>query len=379
MRDAPQISAPAQGAASRHASAGSAGVPRVWLLMGFRAGDNAQVAALAEALGWPCEIKRLRFRKYELVTNLLLGTTLAGVDRRRSDHLAPPWPDLVITAGRRNEPVARWIRRRSGGRTRLIHLGRPWAAIDCFDLVVTTPQYQVPDRPNVLQIAAPLHTVTPARLAAAAARWQAAFEHLPRPWTAVLVGGDSPPYVLDAEMARRLGRSVTELAHGGTLLVTTSPRTRRDAAAALREAIHAPCRFHEWTPDDGRNPYLGYLALADAIVVTGESMSMVAEACATTKPVHVFDMGKGWTRMRPSPAPGETPSLSLGERLRPTPMLHWLMAHCLPARIRRDVRRVLWHLVANGRVCWLGDATQPANPLASDDLLRAAMRARQLF
>jgi mitochondrial fission protein ELM1 len=347
--------------------------------MGFRAGDNAQVAALAAALGLPCEIKRLAYRKYEFLTNRLLGPTLAGLDAGRSDRLVPPWPDLAITAGRRNEPVARWIRRQSGGRTRLVHLGRPWAPVECFDLVVTTPQYELPERANVLGIAAPLHAVTPARLAEAAVQWSPAFADLPRPWIAVLVGGDSPPYVFDCETAGRLGRAATELAHGGTLLVTTSPRTRHEATEALRKAIGARCHFHEWTPGGGANPYLGYLALADAIVVTGDSVSMVAEACATEKPVYLFDMGRGWARMRPGPARADAPALSLGERLSPRRLAHWLLAHCLPKRIRRDVRRILWHLVASGRACWLGDSGRPANPLPSDDLARAAARVRALL
>jgi mitochondrial fission protein ELM1 len=354
----------------------------VWLLMGFRAGDNAQVAALAEALGWPYEIKRLVYRNYELVTNRLLGPTLAGVDRKRSDSLTPPWPDLVITAGRRNEPVARWIQNQAAKRICLVHLGRPWAPVECFDLVVTTPQYQVPQRSNVLQIAAPLHAVTPARLSEAAARWHSVFEPLPRPWVAVLVGGDSPPYVFDAEAAGRLGRAVTDLARqqGGTVLVTTSPRTGRPAAEVLHKAIGVPCHFHGWTPDPSSNPYLAYLALADSIVVTGESMSMVAEACATGKPVYLFDMGRGWTRMRPPGAPGELPQpLTLLERLQPRRMLHWALAHGLPTRIRRDVRRLLSQLVASGHACWLGDSAQPANPLPLDDLARAVARTKAFF
>ena len=41
--------------------------PRIWLLMGHRAGDNAQLLALVEALGWPYEIKRLAYKRFELL------------------------------------------------------------------------------------------------------------------------------------------------------------------------------------------------------------------------------------------------------------------------------------------------------------------------
>ena len=133
--------------------------PTVWVLTGHKAGDNTQVMTLAEALGWPYEVKRFRYRKYELLTNRLLGVTLAGICKKTSSDLLPPWPDLVITAGRRNEPVARWIQKQSDKKTRLVHIGRPWAPLKLFDLIVTTPQYFLPDQPNVLKNQLPLQTV----------------------------------------------------------------------------------------------------------------------------------------------------------------------------------------------------------------------------
>jgi mitochondrial fission protein ELM1 len=353
--------------------------PRVWLLTGFRAGDKAQMVALAEALGWPFEIKRFAYKPYEFVTNILLGLKRAGVDWRRSDRLDPPWPDLVITAGRRNEPIARWIKEQSRGRSVIVHLGRPWSKVDGFDLVITTPQYNVPLLANVLQIDLPLHGVTAERLTAAATAWRDRIAALPRPWIAVMVGGSAPPYVFDERMASCLGREAAALARrqGGSLLVATSPRTSAAASDALEAALDVPRSFYRWTPNPAQNPYLGFLGLADQIIVTGDSMSMVAEAGATGKPVYFFDLGHGWTRMReigPSPLEksGTVP-------FRAKRLLHWLIAHGLPARIRRDIRNMLRPMVTSGRAAWLGDDHAPARPAASDDLARAAARVRQVF
>ena len=130
----------------------------VWLLVGHKAGDNAQVRALAARLGWPCEEKRIVYRPWELLANRLLGATLAGIDRSGSDALERPWPDLVISSGRRNEPVARWIRQCSGGRTRIVHIGRPWASPAAFDLVIATPQRE--PSPTASLISGPVSPVT---------------------------------------------------------------------------------------------------------------------------------------------------------------------------------------------------------------------------
>ena len=96
--------------------AGQAPRPLIWVLEGLKAGDNTQMQALARQVArlyeWRVESRYLRFRGTELLTNLTLRVTTAGLSRD-CDRPMPPWPDVVITAGRRNEPVARWIRRQS--------------------------------------------------------------------------------------------------------------------------------------------------------------------------------------------------------------------------------------------------------------------------
>ncbi len=153
----------------------------VWVLKPQRAGDASQVLALAEGLGLPFETKELARRPLDFLLAPPFVASLAGLEPAAAASLKAPWPALVLSAGRENEPVARWIRKASGGTTRIVHVGRPWGPIDGYDLVVTTPQYRLPKRPNVLQNDAPLHRVTADRLAEAARTWSLRLGHLPRP------------------------------------------------------------------------------------------------------------------------------------------------------------------------------------------------------
>src|SRR5215468_3928577 len=263
--------------------------PTVWVLLGRGAGGNTQMTSLAAALGWPFETKQLVYNPFSHCPNLLLGAAALGVDRRRSTALEPPWPDLVIAGSRRSAPVARWIRKQSGGRTRLVHLMHTQAPLRHFDLVITSPQYRLPARPNVLQNTAPLTRIDPAPGAAAA--WEARFAHLPRPYTALFVGGNSSAYVLEPATAERLGREVSAQvrASGGAVLITTSARTPPAATEALLAALACPAFTYRWRADDPENPYRALLALADRFVVTVDSASLLAEACATGKPVEIFE------------------------------------------------------------------------------------------
>jgi mitochondrial fission protein ELM1 len=360
--------------------------PRTWVMMGHKAGDNSQILALAEGLGWPFEIKHLVYRPTELLTNLLAPLTLLGIVRDKSSPLVPPWPDLIISAGRRNEPPCRWIQAHADRRVRLVHVGRPWARIENFDLVVTTPQYRLPKRPNVLHNTAPLQRVADQRLRQAASIWGPRLAHLPRPYTAVMVGGNAGPYVLDPEAATLLGRAASALARarGGSLLVSTSARTPEQAIPALEAALDCPAEVFRWTRDAAENPYLGYLALADSIIVTCESMSMLTEACATLKPVYMFDLHTGpenrWGLLESLIGEVHTSWWRRVRRLRLQPLVFRIAFHVGPTRMTRDVRIIHRRLQAQGRAVWLGEPFPkgPAPP-PLDDVPRAVARVKALF
>jgi mitochondrial fission protein ELM1 len=263
--------------------------PRVWVLADDRPGNTTQSLGLAEALGWPFEQKRLAMRALSRAHNRWLGASRAGIDPQRSSPLEPPWPDLVIAAGRRTAPVALWVRERSGGRSRTVLLGRKGGDFaDLFDLAVTPRYCRLYPHPRRLEIAAPLHRASAERVAEARERF-AHFGDLPSPRIALLVGGSSGQYKVGPAEAADLARGVMEMAQqaGGSVLATTSRRLGASATQALCDALAGAALVHVWRPDDAANPYLGLLAWADAFVISGDSESMLAEASAQGKPLFV--------------------------------------------------------------------------------------------
>ena len=269
--------------------------PQTWAMLGVHAGDNAQVLALAKALGWPITVKQIRYDENCPIDYKDRGASLIGVAATKSDPLTPPWPEAIIAIGRRSVPVARWVKAQSDRQILHVHLGRPRADLALFDLVVTTPQYDLPDAANVVKITLPFVSLEAEELAKAAAEWRERFAALPRPWTGVMVGGPTTQLQFGVEEARRL---VDELAallarHDGSLLVTTSPRTKPDTAAALLTGLKEKMPWrHLFTPfgSSDSNPYKAILALSDRFVVSIDSASMVAETVTRQKPVYVFHL-----------------------------------------------------------------------------------------
>lgn len=353
---------------------------RVWCLLAGRAGDDAQVVALARAIGWPFELKRLRFNRLRHGPNLLLGASLASLNRRQSDPLLPPWPDLVIAAARHSAPIAFWIRKRSCGRTRLVHLQYAEAPLDRFDLVLTMPHFCLPKRPNVLELTAPLNRPDPQRMADAESRWHDRIEAVPAPRTALLVGGSNAAFGLDPASAARLGREASRHARerGGSLMMTTSPRTPAAAADALEAAFDVPALLYRWRPDDPDNPYPAYLARADDFIVTADSSSLIAEACSTARPVYLFHS---------PPAPGAKPLLrTFGEWLarkgkgsQATGSAYERMAACGLLKTPRDFTAYHEALRRRGLLHALGGTVGSIPPEPLDDLERAASAVRAIF
>jgi mitochondrial fission protein ELM1 len=268
-----------------------------WIITEGHAGMEAQCRGLADALGLTPTIKRVRVRlPWDALPNRLWFRPLAA-PTTDSDKLVPPWPDLVISCGNVGAPLAAAIRRESGGFTRAVHIQDPKMDGRHFDLIIA-PRHDGITGDNVMSSAAAIHPVTADKLVDGARRWKAALAHLPRPMTAVLIGGSNRRHRLTPAVATRLVDDLARLARatGGSLAITPSRRTGAEIEAIIRERLKDAPAFI-W---DGRgdNPYFGLLALADAIVVTEDSVSMASEAIATGKPVYIAALAGQSRRLR---------------------------------------------------------------------------------
>ena len=99
----------------------------------------------------------------------------------------------------------------------------------------------------------------PAAVAAAAARWRDRLADLPRPLTAVLVGGETQPFRFDGPAAQELAKALGALQgrEGGFLYPTTSRRTSAAVIEALAAGLPERAILHRWRAGDPDNPYSG--------------------------------------------------------------------------------------------------------------------------
>lgn len=267
------------------------GQPIVWALLGPHRGDNNQVLALAEALGFPFEEKWLHYNQLRRLQPALLGATFRSVAADARAQLQGEPPALTISTGHRSVPVVRALRKRSGGKMRSVHLGYPRISPRHFDLVVPTPEYPVPDAPNVVRIP---FALTPHRAREVNQSDRDLLEAYPRPRRLLLVGGPTLYWELPVRRVERALRRLLRSAawDGGSVIAVASPRTPPAALEAISnppEASSAPF-LHVRT--EGPPAYASLIEAADEIYVTADSVAMVADAVMTGKPVGIVPIAR---------------------------------------------------------------------------------------
>ncbi|HEY3638014.1 MAG TPA: mitochondrial fission ELM1 family protein [Rhizomicrobium sp.] len=265
-----------------------------WTVTDGKSGMESQCLGLAEALGIDPIIKRIALRNpwRDLSPHLRVGLQHAFHD----NPLVPPWPDLLIATGRQSVPASLYVKQMSS-RTRRVQIQNPGISPRHFDLVVT-PMHDNLWGANVIQTIGALHRVTPEKLAQEAALLEPRLAGLPRPFIGVLIGGANAVYRFGVEEAKHLGTEIARHAatSGGSVLITPSRRTGDENIAALRAALGTTPGF-VWD-ETGANPYFGILACADVLLVTGDSVNMVTEACASDHPVYIYALPGGSTKFQ---------------------------------------------------------------------------------
>lgn len=258
--------------------------PTSWILSEPYAGLQSQALGLAEAAGLVPDLRTLEARfPWNYVSAPRWPWPLRAV---RPQALAGPAPEIILSCGGMAGAVAAVLR---GPKLRTVHIQNPRMAFSKFDIIIANAHDEI-SGPNVIIARTALHRVTEARLAEARAAWAPRFAHLPRPLVAVSVGGTNGRFTLDEKAAGSLATDLAAMMDRDRvgLMLTPSRRTDPAATEAFRRVL-APRGAYIWD-GEGENPYFGMLALADLIIVTIDSVSMVSEAAATTAPVMVASL-----------------------------------------------------------------------------------------
>lgn len=270
----------------------------VWCVSDGRTGIERQTLAVALALSErvPTRIKVLRLQPTGFQVNLPPSLWLmpkAALPIEQAARLQAPWPDVWIANGRRSIPYSLRMKKWSAGQSLVVQLQDPRVTPKRFDLVAP-PQHDRVRGDNVI-------TTLGAPVWYTQKQIEAAIAQLPEPRhpgkkkIMVILGGTSKRHHLSLARAHAIVAELQRLAHQDVhLLITTSRRTPKHAEDLFRAfAFTSGADFFANEARDGPNPYLAWLAQAEAALVTEDSTNMMTDAAFFGIPIHLIKLEGG--------------------------------------------------------------------------------------
>lgn len=258
---------------------------RVWVLSDGAAGNRLQALALAEALELgPVREHQVRPRGIWAWLAPQFAPVLRLPDFAPADF-GPPWPDVLVGAGRFGAAAVLAVRRASGGCSRAVQILDPRVDPARFDLVIA-PAHDGLQGSTVLPITGSLHRIDAPWLARERLA-HAPLSSLALPRCVVLIGGPHRGVGFGKRAWQQLADTlaVWRQRDGASALLIASRRTPHAWGQRLRALAQPGDRL--WLgPEDGDNPYRGALAWGERFVVSADSVNMQCEALATGREVY---------------------------------------------------------------------------------------------
>jgi uncharacterized protein len=264
-----------------------------WILGSGKIGHEVHCHAIADALGVTPDYKAVSPRWLFEFLSPFGPMDFKDRPDRVGGLLNANLPKIAIAAGRVTVPYLRALKKASQGKTFTVFLQDPRVGLDAAD-VIWVPEHDELRGANVVTTLTSPHSLRPPQLAAARRYPDPRLAQLPTPRVALVLGGNSAHHRYRPDDIKKLrdiaGYIVRQI---GGIMVTPSRRTPPELIEAIKQEIASfPSRSFLWD-GKGDNPYLNILALADSVVVTGDSVNMVGEAVATGVPVHVVEPSGG--------------------------------------------------------------------------------------
>ena len=295
----------------------TSGPVQIWVVSDGTAGMRLQAVALADALrraraDWHCEdftisphgLVRALPRLATWMPGLPLYASAGDGQLHRRPH-AGRFPDIMITCGRRMAGFALALRRHAhaaGTPTQIVHIQDPRLPPRLFDAMVV-PRHDRARGANVLVTTGSLNRLTLGTI-------QRAMMEMPSRWlgatrrtaVAVMLGGDNRRYRVSDEMAAAMGTRLAGFAtaNAAQLILVASRRTPDGLVERITAAL--PADRVMLPRDDEPNIYPGVLGLAQATIVTADSVNMASEAAISGKPVMIAP----WRAATPDNPSGES-------------------------------------------------------------------------
>lgn len=263
----------------------------IWLLLDDRAGNCSQVLGIGEALNLKYIKKIFQYNLLSKLPNIFLQNTIKHIKTNDRKQFKGPWPKVVIGCGRKSAPIGLWIKKQSNNYSIYIQIMWPSYPSSKLDIIFTPIHDNIKNKNNVIEIQTSPNIINHKLMHDSHTKWKTKFSTLDKPKLSIIIGGDTKTHKLSVLHIKRLFKYICKLSnHKGSIMITSSRRTSKECIKQIKKEVKKlKIKSIFWDINDKTaNPYYGFLAHGDLVVVTGDSVSICSEVCSTGKPLLIY-------------------------------------------------------------------------------------------
>ena len=193
---------------------------------------------------------------------------------------------IIISCGRKSVIPSIALKRRFGKEIFNIHIQDPKVSLKNFDLIVC-PEHDNLNGDNVLKTKGSIHYLTKKEIADNSKYLRINREK--KKTVAFIIGGPNKHYNFSEKEIHFVFNKVKALFTPDKYKIIVIP-SYRTPELVIKKAFNTFSFNHHVVKEINKKAYLSSLAIADHIIVTCDSTSMISEAALTGKPVYIAMM-----------------------------------------------------------------------------------------
>ena len=248
-------------------------------------GMISQVEGMAKALNteYSHKIVRLRFPwnlippKFTPISQIVLKDKIYITENEI--------PDIIISCGRKSV-IPSILLKRKNSNIFTIHIQNPKVNSKNFDVVIA-PTHDKYYGPNVIPSEGAIHYITYEEIQAAKNYLTSKIKS--NKIVSIILGGPNKYYSFNKEQLMEIFESIkmTFIGKGYEIIIIPSMRTPKTIIELAKKEMS---KFGHVVDIIDKQAYLSAYALAEYVVVTCDSISMISEAAASGKPIYLAQM-----------------------------------------------------------------------------------------
>ena len=194
-------------------------------------------------------------------------------------------PDIIISCGRKSV-IPSILLKRKNSNIFTIHIQNPKVNSKNFDVVIA-PTHDKYYGPNVIPSEGAIHYITYEEIQAAKNYLTSKIKS--NKIVSIILGGPNKYYSFNKEQLMEIFESIkmTFIGKGYEIIIIPSMRTPKTIIELAKKEMS---KFGHVVDTIDKQAYLSAYALAEYVVVTCDSISMISEAAASGKPIYVAQM-----------------------------------------------------------------------------------------